>query len=147
MRLASFTRSGKPGWGAVTDQGIVDLAGRTGHATLRAALAAGVDFKAAASGASADCALADVVLTTPVPDAQQILCIGRNYKGHLAEANMKLPEFPSLFIRLHSSRVAHDVPVVRPKLSGDSFSNEDIQIIEVLAPQIGSAIQKANLYE
>ncbi len=34
-----------------------------------------------------------------------------------------------------------------PKLSGDSFSNEDTQLIDVLAPQIGSAIQKANLYE
>ena len=34
-----------------------------------------------------------------------------------------------------------------PKLSGDSFSNDDIQLIDVLAPQIGSAIQKANLYE
>lgn len=34
-----------------------------------------------------------------------------------------------------------------PKLSGDSFSNEDTQLIDVLAPQIGSAIQKASLYE
>ena len=34
-----------------------------------------------------------------------------------------------------------------PKLSGDSFSNDDIQLIEVLGPQIGSAIQKANLFE
>lgn len=34
-----------------------------------------------------------------------------------------------------------------PKLSGDSFSNDDTQLIDVLAPQIGSAIQKANLYE
>lgn len=34
-----------------------------------------------------------------------------------------------------------------PKLSGDSFSNDDIQLIEVLSPQIGSAIQKANLFE
>lgn len=33
------------------------------------------------------------------------------------------------------------------KLSGDSFSNEDLHTLEVLAPQIGSAIQKANLYE
>lgn len=34
-----------------------------------------------------------------------------------------------------------------PKLSGDSFSNEDLNLIEVLSPQIGSAIQKANLFE
>jgi len=33
------------------------------------------------------------------------------------------------------------------KLSGESFSKDDVQLIEVLSPQIGSAIQKANLYE
>lgn len=39
------------------------------------------------------------------------------------------------------------VLVLGPKLSGDSFSNDDLQLIEVLSPQIGSAIQKANLFE
>ncbi|MFH0829022.1 MAG: ATP-binding protein [Candidatus Kerfeldbacteria bacterium] len=34
-----------------------------------------------------------------------------------------------------------------PKLSGDSFSDEDLQLIEVLSPQLGSAIQKAKLFE
>ncbi|MBI2984610.1 MAG: GAF domain-containing protein [Candidatus Kerfeldbacteria bacterium] len=33
------------------------------------------------------------------------------------------------------------------KLSGDSFSNDDLQLLEVLSPQIGSSIQKANLFE
>lgn len=37
--------------------------------------------------------------------------------------------------------------VLGPKLSGESFGNDDLQLIEVLGPQIGSAIQKANLYE
>lgn len=37
--------------------------------------------------------------------------------------------------------------VLGPKLSGESYSNEDLQLVEVLGPQIGSAIQKANLYE
>lgn len=39
------------------------------------------------------------------------------------------------------------VLVLGPKLSGDTFSNEDLQLLEVLAPSIGSAIQKANLFE
>ncbi len=33
------------------------------------------------------------------------------------------------------------------KLSGDSFGNDDLQLLEVLGPQIGSAIQKANLFQ
>lgn len=39
------------------------------------------------------------------------------------------------------------VLVLGQKLSGDSFSNDDVQLIEVLSPQIGSAIQKANLFQ
>lgn len=39
------------------------------------------------------------------------------------------------------------VLLLGPKLSGDTFSNDDLNLIEVLAPQIGSAIQKANLFE
>lgn len=39
------------------------------------------------------------------------------------------------------------VLILGPKLSGDTFSNDDVNLIEVLSPQIGSAIQKANLFE
>jgi len=60
-----------------------------------------------------------VTLLTPVPDADNIFCIGRNYKGHVAEGNAKVPDFPSMFIRLKSSIVAHDMPLIRPKVSGD----------------------------
>lgn len=34
-----------------------------------------------------------------------------------------------------------------PKLSGDSFGTEDIRLIEVISPQIASAIEKAKLYD
>jgi signal transduction histidine kinase len=39
------------------------------------------------------------------------------------------------------------VLVLGPKLSGDSYSDEDLKLIEVLGPQIGSAIEKSKLYE
>jgi len=39
------------------------------------------------------------------------------------------------------------VLVLGSKLSGDPFSNDDLQLIEVISPQIGSAIQKANLFQ
>ncbi len=39
------------------------------------------------------------------------------------------------------------VLILGPKLSGESYGNDDLRLIEVLGPQIGSAIQKANLYE
>jgi signal transduction histidine kinase len=34
-----------------------------------------------------------------------------------------------------------------PKLSGESYSNDDLELIAVLGPQIGSAIEKSKLYQ
>lgn len=60
-------------------------------------------------------------------------------------------EFERLGVALVAPIFSEDhlvaVLTLGPKLSGDSFSDGDIQLINVLAPQIGSAIQKANLYE
>jgi len=60
-------------------------------------------------------------------------------------------EFARLGVALVAPIFSEDhlvaVLTLGPKLSGDSFSDGDIQLINVLAPQIGSAIQKANLYE
>lgn len=60
-------------------------------------------------------------------------------------------EFEKLGAALIAPVYAQDhliaVLVLGPKLSGDTFSNDDVNLIEVLSPQIGSAIQKANLFE
>ncbi len=60
-------------------------------------------------------------------------------------------EFEKLGAALIAPVYAQDhliaVLVLGSKLSGDTFSNDDVNLIEVLSPQIGSAIQKANLFE
>lgn len=60
-------------------------------------------------------------------------------------------EFEKLGVALVAPIFSEDhlvaVMTLGPKLSGDSFSNDDVQLIEVLAPQIGSAIEKAKLYD
>ena len=66
MKLASFLIGGKPGYGLVTDNGVVDLSRRFPEcATLRDFLAAGLQAKAAAlSGEAADHAL-DAITFAP----------------------------------------------------------------------------------
>lgn len=39
------------------------------------------------------------------------------------------------------------VLVLGPKLSGDTFSNDELKLFQTLTPQIGSAIEKSRLYE
>jgi 5-carboxymethyl-2-hydroxymuconate isomerase/acylpyruvate hydrolase len=56
----------------------------------------------------------------PIPDADKFLCVGKNYRQHLAElrANDLLtetPQEPTAFVKLNSCLVGHDAKVVRPQ--------------------------------
>lgn len=120
MRLASYHVAGRPSYGIITDAGAIDLPSRLGAdcPTLRAAIAAGAlpRIRAAATGAP-DVALANLAFDLPLPDSGKIICIGRNYRGHVAEGNSKLPEQPSVFIRTLESFVPQDGALVRPRVS------------------------------
>jgi len=121
MRLVSFRRMGAAGFGLlVGENGILDAGKRLGLPSLRAVLAQGrlSDLKALANE-KADCALADVELLPPIPDPEKILCVGLNYKSHVAEVGRDLPANPSLFGRFTNTLVAHGQPIVRPKVSGN----------------------------
>ena len=121
MKLASFTVAGRASYGAVQGDGVVDLAQRTSYPTLLSALTANAicELKQAAAAAQSDYLLSQVQLSTPLPDADNFFCIGRNYKGHVAEGNLKLPDFPSTFLRNKRSLVAHGASLVRPSVSLD----------------------------
>ncbi len=118
MKLASFLKGGVPGWGAVVDDGIVDLAGRTRFASVLEVLRAGAlpEVREAAQGARADLGLDKVGLLPPVVGPEKILCIGVNYANRNAEYrdNSDLPKYPSMFFRTPGSFVGHDQPILRP---------------------------------
>jgi 2-keto-4-pentenoate hydratase/2-oxohepta-3-ene-1,7-dioic acid hydratase in catechol pathway len=134
MKLLSFTVSGRDSWGAlVGDDGVVDLGRRLGgrYPTLRDAIAAdaSVALAGAAAGASPDFTLAQIAYRLPLPEPARVFCIGRNYKGHVAEAGMKLPEQPSLFLRLAASLVAHGQALVRPRVSTDMDYEGELALV------------------
>ena len=115
MRLASFARAGVPGFGVVTDEGIRDLSG-TGHASLRTALAAGLDFAVAASKAPL-VPVASVRWLPPTWDSDRNVMVGLNYRTHIEEMRRETPPYPMLFIRWAESLVGCDEPIVRPRAS------------------------------
>ncbi len=120
MKLASYAVEGRPTWGAVVGDGLVDLAPRYG-ATLRAAIAAGAmpDIALGLAGAHATRPLSSVAFLPTITDADKIVCIGRNYKAHVAESGGKPLEFPSVFIRFASSQVGHGQPIRLSPMSSD----------------------------
>ena len=122
-RLATYSIGGVTRYGAVTDNGIVDLSARFGkdYPTLREAIAANALMKLAEDAArhSPDHALDAVVWQPPIPAPEKIICIGVNYPDRNAEYKdgTDAPKYPSMFLRTPRSFVGHNAPVVRPRAS------------------------------
>ena len=134
MRLASFTIQGQPSYGAVVDDGVVDLHGRfggrfpslldllRGHALAEA--------KAALAGARADYPLSDVSLLPPVTAPEKILCIGINYANRNKDYDdADVPKYPSMFFRAPGSLAGHGQAIVRPKVSEQLDYEGEIAIV------------------
>jgi 2-keto-4-pentenoate hydratase/2-oxohepta-3-ene-1,7-dioic acid hydratase in catechol pathway len=120
MKLISFSAKGRERVGVVVGDGIVDLTSRlpSHPAGLRALLAAG-EIKAAgsSSGAAPDYSLADVKILPVVPNPDKVLCVGLNYKSHVAEVDRALPDYPMIFARFADSQVGPGQPMIRPRVS------------------------------
>ncbi len=72
---------------------------------------------------------AEVRFLPPIPDADKILCIGFNYRGHLTETGTPTPEHPSIFVRFASSQVGHDEPVAAPSNSSQFDYEGELAVV------------------
>ena len=134
MRLASFTIQGQPSYGAVVDDGVVDLHGRFGGRfpslldLLRGQALA--EAKAGLAGARADYPLSDVSLLPPVTAPEKILCIGINYANRNKDYDdADVPKYPSMFFRAPGSLAGHGQAIVRPKVSEQLDYEGEIAIV------------------
>jgi 2-keto-4-pentenoate hydratase/2-oxohepta-3-ene-1,7-dioic acid hydratase in catechol pathway len=133
MRLGTFVSKGAapgqlPGQlrvGALLGDRVLDL----GMGSMKQFLSlgeAGLErarklLEAARAGKHADGLhpLGSVRLLPPVPDADKFLCVGKNYRSHLAELERtalirERPQEPTGFIKLNSCLVGHGAEVERP---------------------------------
>lgn len=58
-----------------------------------------------------------VRLTTPVLDPSKVLCIGLNYKDHVAETGRAFPEYPDVFAKFASTMVGPEDEIGGAKVS------------------------------
>lgn len=127
MRLASFAIGAKDSYGVLSGDGVIDIGMRFGDRwpSLRAALAAGAlaEIRNFADGRSPDHATKKVGWRPVLPDCDKVMCIGRNYKDHLEETGAEPPPNPRVFLKHRTAIVAHNEPIVRPRLS-DKFDYE-----------------------
>ncbi|SFP59887.1 5-carboxymethyl-2-hydroxymuconate isomerase [Variovorax sp. OK605] len=138
MKLISYLHGGASHWGCLTadGNGVVDLGRRLGaFASVSALLAGGeaalAQARAAAEGAAADHALADVRFELPIAQPRRVFCIGVNYAHRNAEYKdgSDLPKYPSIFMRVAESFVGHGEALQQPLESTQLDYEGEIAIV------------------
>jgi 2-keto-4-pentenoate hydratase/2-oxohepta-3-ene-1,7-dioic acid hydratase in catechol pathway len=121
MRLASYKMRGRPSFGAVAGDGVVDLRSRLSRFTsLLDVLRAGAldEAKAVIAGVRPDLPLSEVELLPPLAAPEKILCVGINYANRGKDYDLaENPKYPSMFYRAPNSLVGQGQNLIRPKIS------------------------------
>ena len=125
MKLLSFAMDGRESWGAVVGDRVADLGRALPQYPSLADFVGSADFarrEALAANEKPGPRLADITYLPVIPRPEKIVCAVRNYLDHHNEAvafgmKREITEFPPIFLRVWRSQVAHNAPVVRPKVS------------------------------
>jgi 2-keto-4-pentenoate hydratase/2-oxohepta-3-ene-1,7-dioic acid hydratase in catechol pathway len=134
VKLASYRTSKGAGYGAVTEDGIVDLTRRLGRKfpDLRSLIAGnGVALaqKIAKAAKKADFKVSRVTFLPVIPNPGKIVCVGLNYEEHRVETGRDKTENPALFIRVAESQVGHEQPIVMPAESTNLDFEGEIAVV------------------
>lgn len=122
VKLASFMRDNKAGFGLVENGAAFDIKPLAGSRSL-------VDFLADPREAARLAADVDPVPLSglrwlpPVPVPPRIFCVGRNFRSGIEKAGLEIPDYPILFVRSPAAQVGHGENIVRPRVS-DQFDFE-----------------------
>jgi 2-keto-4-pentenoate hydratase/2-oxohepta-3-ene-1,7-dioic acid hydratase in catechol pathway len=141
MRLVSFEMNGKATLG-VREGAQVRL---LGDETLESLLARGIDLVEYASPQAAQERLvADgLKLLPPLQRPPKIICVGLNFSDHTAESKYEQPDYPTLFFRVATSLIAHEQPMIRPRVTDSEGLDFEGEIAVVLGKG-GRHISKAD---
>ncbi len=134
MKLASFVVGSRTSYGIITNGSVVDAGTRFGSTLpdVPAVLSSeGLGLLDTLRTSQADFALDEVTLLTPIVRPGKIVCVGVNYAGRNAEYKdgSDAPKFPSLFLRLPDSFVAHQQALVRPPESPQFDYEGEIAVV------------------
>lgn len=110
MAYANYTYQGQNFVGEVSGDQLVPLQGISAinSSTTTEVLAAAERLKDQAV------AVAKVTLRSASPEAGKVVCVGLNYKSHVAETNRELPSYPVMFPKYSSSLISSDAEIQLP---------------------------------
>jgi 2-keto-4-pentenoate hydratase/2-oxohepta-3-ene-1,7-dioic acid hydratase in catechol pathway len=119
MRIASFELDGHATYGVADPSGAcrpAPAAFVARYPDLKAVLAAQAlpDLARAVAGVAP---VTPQRLLPVLPNPGKLICVGLNYKSHVAETQRADSDYPSLFLRFNDSLAAHGDEVLRPAFS------------------------------
>lgn len=127
MRYISFEQDGKALLGVRDGKQIRVL----GEETLEQLLARGVDLQTYGRDTESKGTVeeAGLKLLPPLRRPTKIICVGLNFADHTKESNFKQPDYPTIFLRLHTSLIAHNQPMIRPTVSDSLDFEGEIAVV------------------
>ncbi|WP_027214107.1 fumarylacetoacetate hydrolase family protein [Burkholderia sp. WSM2232] len=130
MRLVNFMNDGRATLGVRDGDDVRVL----GSEPLESVLARGVDLVewARANATEEKLPMAGLQLLPPLQRPPKILCVGLNFADHTKESNYEQPAYPTLFLRVNTSLVAHDQPMIRPAVADSEGLDFEGEIAVVL---------------
>lgn len=143
MKLISYYSQEMARFGAVVEDGVIELSGRLAAPDLASLLADThqmAQARALVAQGSPDHALSEVDLLPVIPVPRKVVCVGINYVKHANEAGRKVGEHPVIFQRYSETLLAHGKPLLRPKVSTQfDFEAELAVVIGRGGSHIGAA--------
>ncbi|MFD2252439.1 2-keto-4-pentenoate hydratase/2-oxohepta-3-ene-1,7-dioic acid hydratase in catechol pathway [Pseudochelatococcus lubricantis] len=134
-RFASFSVEGRPGYGLITEAGVIHLSRRFAGEwpTLREVVADNAFGRLldTAAGLPADFPVEAIAYEIPVPAPEKIICVGVNFPDRNEEYKdgQAAPANPSLFVRFPRSFTGHGQPLIRPPESPQLDYEGEIAIV------------------
>jgi acylpyruvate hydrolase len=62
-------------------------------------------------------AIDEVTLLPPIQRPGKIICLGHNYRRHIAEMGSPMPQYPVIFAKFANTLIGHRQPIVLPRVS------------------------------
>ena len=119
MKLLSYKYEGAARYGLVVDDGVIDASARLGgtYPSLKHVIAGqALDKIRDLTDDAPDHPLNEIEFELPVPNAEKILCAGRNYRAYHEVVADGGPKYPSIFNRLAHSYAPHGQALLVPKV-------------------------------